>query len=188
MTDPTARISPGVSHHPPSLVGGVSTERIDVGAMPIGPVDGSQFSMIGSEIFHDRNSNNEPSQLTQPEVMPPVVGRTKAKARFSKRKVLANASVFLNPTYRGFFTDNLVEIVGKIEECPRSVNNHRYRIDWRKNDGKPLPSQLSTDYLQEYYDNTAETKEILQNAIGRYDEVYGKSGGGSQQNNVLPNN
>lgn len=83
--------------------------------------------------------------------------KSRATARFAKQKILAPRDLFLNPTCRGCFTDSIVEIAGKIEECPRAVNNHRYRIDWRKNNGQPLPAGLPPEYFQEYFPNTSES-------------------------------
>ena len=68
---------------------------------------------------------------TAPAATPPrILNKSKPKFTYSKKKLLANSSVFLRPSYRGLFTDNIVEIVGKITECPRKVNQHRYRVDW----------------------------------------------------------
>ena len=89
-------------------------------------------------------SVEESQQPTAVAAVPPATpaNTSKPKPRFSKRKLLANRSLFLNPSYRGFFADELVEVVGKIAECPRKVNQNRYRVDWRRNDGKPQERML----------------------------------------------
>ena len=76
-----------------------------------------------------------------------------------------------------------MEIVGKIEECPRAVNSHRFRIDWRKNNGLPLPANLLPEFLEEYYPNDFATKEKLPVAVARYNEVYG---GKKKDHTILP--
>lgn len=176
MATPTAASNNGsVSHQPYTPVVETVREHIDIGNFA---VEANAFPYETPPVvtqnpeFSQRSTglgegvDPEPANVTQPK-------RSKAKARFAKRKILANSSLFLNPSYRGFFTDQLVEITGKIEECPRAVNSHRYRIDWRKNNGLPLPANLLPEYFQEYLPNTAETKSKLQEGIERFQEVYG---------------
>jgi hypothetical protein len=77
--------------------------------------------------------------------------RSRKRQSFSNKKLLANKELFLKPSAVCQFSDESLELIGQIKECPRKANGYLYRVDWRKNGGKPLPSLLQRDWLQEYF-------------------------------------
>ena len=74
------------------------------------------------------------------------VKRAGAK-KFSKKKVAATRQWFLKPEHMNDFTDNLVNLVGIIKQCPRKTNDNQYEIDWTGNDGMRLPDGLNPTWL-----------------------------------------
>ena len=184
MTDPiTANTATGGLHGRNSPLPGVVRETITFESSQIGPVETVMEDTLCGTQNRDNRVDVDVDALVDDgsQGMPPIAQattfRTRAtrnKTKFAKQRVLATSALFLNPAHRGCFTDSLVEITGKIEECPRAVNGHRYRIDWRpKSKNRPLPPNLLPEYLREFYENTLETKVLLQAAMARYDEVYG---------------
>lgn len=116
-----------LSQDPNRASGGVSRQQVDIGLLPVGPVN-CPFSPPA--VPPNIPPVTETTHGGAPPVAEATANKSKPRARFSKRKILASSSLFLATAYKGFFPDSLVEIVGKIEECPRAVNQNRYRIDW----------------------------------------------------------
>jgi hypothetical protein len=89
------------------------------------------------------------------------------KTSYAKKMILGKLDLFLDPMYDGRFTDESVEIVGQVKECPREANGKRYRLEW-KNAGKALPAGLERTWLCTYLPGTKQNREKLQLAILAY--------------------
>ena len=163
-----------MSQAPSTPLRGPIRETIDVGAMELPPL---HVDNLAAAVTQENDELPGRGQSNTQESQSPVAFQATRKSRerfsFAKQKLIGTRSLFLKSNCRGCFPDHLVEIVGRIEECPRAVNSHRFRIDWRKNNGHPLPPNLLPEFLEEYYPNNFETKEKLRSAIARYNEVYG---------------
>ena len=155
------------SQGPGGSSGSVSRQLIDIGAMQIGPSQAANETLIGSEIFRNFHPNTAPPPRAT--VAPPAK-KSRRTVRYSNRYLLANSSMFLHPTYRGMFTDQIVEVVGQIKQCARASNGFEYRVDWRRNKGNPLPTGLDPSWLREYFPKDFEPK--LQAGFERFEEVY----------------
>ena len=68
------------------------------------------------------------------------------------------------------FTDNLVNLVGIIKQCPRKTNDNQYEIDWTGNDGMRLPDGLNPTWLRWRSKNDPKMKDILQQLIIDYEQ------------------
>ena len=177
MSQSTARTSPPAdTQMTNSPLGDIVREHITFENSQIGPVetvDESLETQLDDSQILDDGSQGMPS-LSQASSQCSAVRTGRATFKFARRKLLAKRSLFLKESCRGLFPDSLVESVGRIQECPRSKNNNRYRIDWRPDHGKALPSGLLSEHLEEYFPNSVDTKVALQHAIERYKSVYGE--------------
>lgn len=154
---------------------GIVRERIVFDNSLVGPVE--TVTEESKEVECDVGCDGMPS-LADATIVPaaaPPPKATRNKIKFAKRKVLATSSVFLKPDHMGIFADTIVEVVGRIQECPRRSNSNRFRVDWRKNNNNPLPAGLREEYLREFYDNSPQNRELLKAAMDRYDTVFGAS-------------
>ena len=106
---PTGGASPHRSNSP--LVG-IVREPISFGNSLIGPVETvAETPDVATE--NENFLEDDGSQLMPPlpdTTVPAKAKTTRNKVKFSKQKILGNSTLFLNPRYRGFFADQLVEI------------------------------------------------------------------------------
>ena len=87
---------------------------VDIGAFDVWPVQGPVRSPSPPVVETVNESVEESQQPTAAAAVPPAApaNTSKPKPSFSKQKLLANRSLFLNPSYCGFFAaDELVEVV-----------------------------------------------------------------------------
>ena len=170
MTNPAAAATANaVSQASQDSSVGMFTQTVDVGMMEIGPVAGLNDTIADPAIFSPMAADRgrSPSSLA---AMPPIAttaplegtttagttdeGRgsrkSKAKFRYSNRKLLAPPEFYLDPRCRGFFSER-TEIIGQIKACARASNNNRYRIEWKRSGVAPLPAALNPVWLREWY-------------------------------------
>ena len=169
MAEATAPSPAGQSPHTGALnLTDITRERIDIGLIAAGDDLGVHISQ---EESLENPVESQPETQTQDSTATTTAPVTASRNKFSysKRKLTGSRDLFLKDAYKGFFQDPLVEVVGKITECPRKLNNNRYRIDWRRNNGNPLPEGLQVEYLREYYENNEEVKTLLRQAIEKSD-------------------
>ena len=189
MANPTAPPQPNaVSQASQGVSTGVFTQRFDASQLSVGPAEAENTQFTEGGIFSPLADRGEsPAALSMPpidgavpvttvamaETVPPVpavrVRSSTAKFRYSNRKLLATPELYLQPTFRGLFTER-TEIVGQIKACARAANGNRYRIEWKRTGVVPLPLSLNPSWLCEWFPK--EKEEDLKKAIGRYDEVY----------------
>ena len=189
MANPTAPPQPNaVSQASQGVSTGVFTERFDASQLSVGPAEAENTQFNNTEIFSPlADCGESPSALPMPPIDgavpvataatadtgPPVsavrVCSSTAKFRYSNRKLLATPELYLQPTFRGLFTER-TEIVGQIKACTRVANGNRYHIEWKRTGVVPLPVSLNPSWLCEWFPK--EKEDELKKAIGRYDEVY----------------
>ena len=88
----------------------------------------------------------------------------KQRYKFSKKKVLANSDLFLNPEIEcsvEAIVDGSVLIPGTIDECPCLKNGRMFLMKW----SSQLPHGLNPDMLRSRIPASDITKELLQSAM-----------------------
>ena len=142
--------------------------------MPVGATEVSQNAYdADNEKTGNSGISREPTAcVTEP---PPKKKIKRTGRPFSKMKVIGNRAWFLKPEHMKDFTDNLVNIVGIIKQCPRKSNDNFYGIDWTGNDGMGLPEGLHPDWIRWEYKSSPRMKDDLQALIRAY-RTRGASG------------
>ena len=176
MADPIHEVAAIMnSEDPGGSVASVARVPINIGDMSIGP---SEVTQDNTPVDENLAISIEDLGISIEEPIPAVtttkppkkkVKRAGAK-KFSKKKVAATRQWFLKPEHMNDFTDNLVNLVGIIKQCPRKTNDNHYEIDWTGNDGMRLPDGLNPTWLRWRYQNDPKMKDILQQLIIDYEE------------------
>ena len=142
MGDPLEEVAAIMdSQDPGGSFGSVARAQINIGELPVGATEVSQNAYdADNEKTGNSGISREPTACV---TEPPPKKKVKRTGRpFSKMKVIGNRAWFLKPEHMKDFTDNLVNIVGIIKQCPRKSNDNFYGIDWTGNDGMGLPEGL----------------------------------------------
>ena len=154
---------------------------------------GDLAAIVADDMVEERSE--DPTQGTQSVnedtngASIPSIHSTTSRTRrsFANRKLLATKSLFLRPEHMELFQDAEVEVMGRIVECPRRVNDYRFRVDWRPRGTRhPLPTDVEVPWLREFYGK--EDSDILWAAIGRYEDVGGASKEGESQHHSQTSN
>ena len=167
MEDPIEEVAAIMdSQDPGGSFGSVARVPINIGELPVGATEVSQ-----EEYDADNENTRNPGISREPTACVTQPPKKKAKRTgrpFSKMKVIGNRSWFLKAEHMNDYTDNLVNIVGVIKQCPRKSNNNFYGIDWTGNDGMGLPEGLHPDWIRWEYKSSPRMKDDLQALIRAY--------------------
>jgi Transposase IS4 len=107
----------------------------------------------------------EPTCASQDVGIPTKPKLKRNTKSFAKKMILARKDVFLNPLYANRVTDDSLEIVGQIKECPWEANGRQYRIEWRN----PLPALLQREWLQSFLVGSEDNRKKLYLSIAVYE-------------------
>jgi hypothetical protein len=98
-----------------------------------------------------------------------VVQRPKAKRNttsYAKKLFIAKNDLFLDSIYYDKVTDNSIEIVGQVDQCPRATNGKQYKLTWKE----PIPKGIERSWLRTYLVGSGENKARLLTCIQAYEE------------------
>ena len=87
--------------------------RSDFGSLPTEAIQAAYETPRRDAAVTENRNDDQPVAATG---INQKANTSKPKPTFARRKLLGNSSLFLLPQYRGFFTDHMVEIVGRIIE------------------------------------------------------------------------